>query len=179
MIYKDILVAFTRFGLLSYGGPSSIPLVQKEVVDVYGWMSTEEFGDVVAIANTLPGPILSKIVGYIGYKLAGIRGLALSLVALTLPTSTLMIVLMTILRHFSHYAWVRGMTRAVVPVVGVMLAVLAWQFISITAQELGWPLAAVHVVVVAVLISILGLHPVIIIAATILWALFGKTPERS
>lgn len=178
MIYKDLMVAFTRFGLLSYGGPSSLPLVHKEVVEVYGWMSSEEFADIVAIANALPGPILSKVIGYIGYKLAGILGLLVALVSLTLPTSVLMVIIMTTFRQFGDYPWVQGMTRAVVPVIGVMLAVLAWQFLYLAAKELRWPIVTVHVVAVAVAIVFVGIHPAIVIALMLLWAMFGKVSKN-
>ncbi len=57
-----IFLAFFRVGMLGYGGgPASIPLVHKEVVDHYKWMTDEEFGDVLALGNTLPGPIVTKL----------------------------------------------------------------------------------------------------------------------
>lgn len=57
----DIFIAFFRSGILGFGGgPSAIPLVHKEVVGTYQWMSDEEFADVLSIGNTLPGPIATK-----------------------------------------------------------------------------------------------------------------------
>ena len=71
----DIFIAFFRSGMLGYGGGSSaIPLVKKEVVDTYKWMNDDEFGDLLAIANTLPGPIATKLAGYIGYRVGGYFG---------------------------------------------------------------------------------------------------------
>jgi len=62
-----IFLAFFRVGMLGYGGgPASIPLVHKEVVDKYKWMNEDDFSDVLALANTLPGPIATKMAGYIG-----------------------------------------------------------------------------------------------------------------
>ena len=55
---QEIFIAFFRSGILSFGGgPSVIPLIQKEVVEKYKMMDDEEFANVVSIANTLPGPI--------------------------------------------------------------------------------------------------------------------------
>ena len=46
----DIFIAFFRSSILGYGGgPSTIPLVYKEVVDTYKWMKDEEFSEVLAI----------------------------------------------------------------------------------------------------------------------------------
>lgn len=58
--YKDICIAFFRSSILCFGGgPAGIPLIETEVVRKYHWMTLEEFGDLVAIANALPGPINS------------------------------------------------------------------------------------------------------------------------
>ena len=68
----DIFIAFFRSGILGFGGgPASIPLVHKEVVGNFGWMTDDEFADVLSIGNTLPGPIATKMAGYIGYRVGG------------------------------------------------------------------------------------------------------------
>ena len=69
MTQWQLFLAFFRVGMLGYGGgPSSIPLVHQEVVKKYGWMDDDEFADVLALGNTLPGPIATKMAGYIGYR---------------------------------------------------------------------------------------------------------------
>lgn len=71
-VNKDLFISFLRTGLLGYGGgPSTIPLVHKEVVHQYKWMDDEEFGNVLALGNSLPGPIMTKMAGYIGYRIGG------------------------------------------------------------------------------------------------------------
>ena len=174
LIQRDIFTAFFRSGMLGYGGgPSSIPLVHKEVVGTFGWMNEEEFGEVVALANTLPGPLITKIAGYIGYRVGGGLGCAVALLAVSVPTVALMILLLTTLSHFSEYPWVQGMTRAMMPVVGVMLGILAAQFLQAASKGLTWPVIAAHVIVIGTLTSLLGVHPALIVAALLLWALVG------
>ena len=74
-IILNIFIAFFRSGMLGFGGgPSSIPLVHKEVVGTFKWMDDDEFSDVLALGNTLPGPINTKMAGYIGYRVGGIMG---------------------------------------------------------------------------------------------------------
>ena len=175
MIYKDIFMAFLRSGLLCYGGgPASIPFVHREAVERYKWMDNEEFVEVVAISNTLPGPINTKLAGYIGYRVGGITGLIVGLIGVTLPTAVLMVVLLTTLSHFADEPWAIGMTRAMVPVVGVMLSVVGWQFLAIAAKGLGWPITLAHVVVVSVLILFVVPHPAIVLAGLFVWALVGQ-----
>jgi len=165
--------------MLGYGGgPSSIPLVHREVVGTYKWMNDEEFGEVVALANTLPGPLITKIAGYIGFRVGGGLGCAAAILAVSVPTVILMIALLTTLAHFSEYPWVQGMTRAMMPVVGVMLGILAIQFLQTAAKGLKWPVILAHVVVIGVLTTLLGVQPALIIAFLLLWALFGHKISR-
>jgi len=174
MIYIHIFLAFLRSGLLCFGGgPASIPFVHNEVVERYKWMDADEFGEVVAIGNTLPGPINTKMAGYIGYKVGGFGGLLSGLFGMVVPTAILMIVLLTTFAQFAEEPWAIGMTRALIPVVAVMIGVVGWQFLTISAKALGLPVALAHIVVVGILVGFFGLHPAIIIAGLILWAIFG------
>lgn len=159
-----IFIAFFRSGMLGYGGgPSAIPLVKKEVVDTYKWMDSDEFGDVLAIANTLPGPIATKLAGYIGYRVGGVIGMINALIAAVAPTVLLMVLLLTTLTQFKDQAWVIGMTKAVVPVVGVMLAVMTWDFLKKSTGGLGWTKAILLAFVSLVLMEFIHIHPAIII----------------
>ena len=97
VLHRNICLAFFRIGMLGFGGgPSSIPLVHQEVVKKYEWMTDDEFGDTLALANTLPGPIATKMAGYIGYRVAGIWGYLMLLLASVIPTVVLMIVFLRI-----------------------------------------------------------------------------------
>ena len=70
---KNLMVGFARTGVTGYGGgPSTIPLIEYEAVQKYKWMTEDEFGDILALANTLPGPIATKMAAYIGYKVNGL-----------------------------------------------------------------------------------------------------------
>jgi len=167
-------MGFLRAGLFCFGGgPASIPFIHQEVVTRYKWMTDEEFTEVVAIANTLPGPINTKLSGYIGLRVGGILGLLVSISAMILPTCIMMIVLLTTFAQFADQPWARGMTRAMLPVIGVMLGIMGWQFLVLATKGLGWIITIAHIVVVAVLIGFLNVHPAIIIVGLLLWALFG------
>lgn len=175
MLYINIFLAFLRSGLLCWGGgPASIPFVRREVVVRYGWLGDEEFAEVVAVGNALPGPINTKMAGYIGYRVGGVWGLLAGMVGMVVPTAILMVVLLTALAHFAEEAWAQGMTRAMMPVVGVMMIVMAWQFISIAAKGLGRWVTLAHAVVVFLLFWFAGVHPAIVLAGLFLWALFGR-----
>ena len=175
MKQRDISIAFFRSGILGYGGgPSSIPLVHKEVVGTYKWMTDDEFADVLALANTLPGPINTKMAGYIGYRVGGYVGMLNAIFSSIVPTIILMIILLTSLASVKDLPWVAGMTKAVVPVVGVMMATLTWDFYKKSYQTLGHISAGVTVVGSLLLLEVLHVHPAILIVAILLFALVKR-----
>ena len=174
-----IFLAFLRVGMLGYGGgPSSIPLVQKEVVEKYKWMNDEEFANVLALGNSLPGPIATKMAGYIGYRVSGIVGLINAVLAVSVPTIVIMISLLTFLSAVSNEPWVSGMTQAVVPVVGVMLAVLTYDFLKKAQGGLGWLTTTILAGTSLILIKWLGIHPGIIITSLLLYALLKPSTKK-
>jgi len=175
----NLFIASFRVGMLGFGGgPASIPLFEKEIVDKYKWMDEEEFGDVLAIGNTLPGPIATKIAGYIGYRVSGIWGMLNAIFAHILPTIVLMIILLTFLSQFRDFDWVQGMTAAVIPVVGMMMAALTWMFIRRSGKGLGWKNAIYLGVIVFIVMEVLQVHPGIVIAILLSAALLIKDKQK-
>src|SRR5690606_17857743 len=84
----DLFVAFTRAGLFGYGGgPGSIPLIKREVVDIYHWMTDEQFAEALAFGNALPGPIATKLATYVGFHVAGTPGAVAGVAGIVLPTA--------------------------------------------------------------------------------------------
>jgi chromate transporter len=167
-----LFLAFFRVGMLGYGGgPSSIPLVHKEVVEKYKWMDDHDFSDLLALANTLPGPIATKMSGYIGFRVSGVTGMLNAIFATIIPTIILMILLLTSLSAFKDKPWVAGMTHAVVPVVGVMLAVLTWQFFQKAKDGLGWKYSLLLVAGSLILLQVIGIHPAILIAGLLIFVM--------
>ncbi|WP_421381565.1 chromate transporter [Bacillus salacetis] len=178
----QLFLAFFRVGMLGYGGgPSSIPLVHKEVVEKYKWMDDDDFSDVLALGNAMPGPIATKMAGYIGWRVGGFLGMVNAVLATIIPTIILMILLLNVLNAYKDKAWVQGMANAVVPVVGVMLGVLTWDFIKKSKGALGWSVTIGILIGSLIIIEILGIHPAIVIGGLLAYALLGKkkmVPER-
>lgn len=75
MVLANLFLAFLRVGLFAVGGAYSfLPLIEKEVVERYQWLSKKEFLDVLGITQIFPGAISIKYATYTGYKMAGILG---------------------------------------------------------------------------------------------------------
>ena len=61
-LYWDIFKAFLGPSSLTFGdGPASIGLMQQVVVEKYQWLTMQEFTDALALGNSLPGPIATKM----------------------------------------------------------------------------------------------------------------------
>jgi len=177
----SIFMAFFRAGMLGFGGGlSAIPIMHREVVTLKNWMDEEEFADVLALANTLPGPINTKLSGYIGWRLGGFWGMISGVSATIFPTGLMMILLLTVLNAYKDKPWVQGMAQGVIPIAGVMIGVLAWDFVIKSKKSMGWPLTCVLIAFSIVVMQVLNIHPAILIAILIVTALAlpGKKPEK-
>ncbi len=148
----------------------SIPLMRKEAVEKYKWMDEDEFIDMLSISNTLPGPIATKLAGYIGYRVSGWIGMLNALIASVIPTVLLIIILLRTLSEVREFDWVKGMTAAVVAVVGMMMAVLTWQFLYKAGKGLGWLTASIMLAVIFIVLNILHIHPGIVIGILLIIA---------
>ncbi|ALS77647.1 chromate transporter [Planococcus kocurii] len=164
MIYWSIFLAFFIPGILGYGGgPASIPLVEKEVVDHYGWMTTQEFGEVLALGNALPGPIATKMAGYIGYMEGGILGSIVALVASVAPSLILMVLLMVTLLKYKDSPKVQNITKLVRPVIAVLLGAMTLQFFMTSIHTSGTVQTVILVVVSYWLLEMRKVHPAFVI----------------
>ena len=68
MIFLKLFLVFSKIGLFNFGGGyAMLSFIQNEVVAGQGWMTEQEFADVVAISNMTPGPIGINCATYVGY----------------------------------------------------------------------------------------------------------------
>lgn len=173
MIYVDIFLAFFIPGILGYGGgPASIPLVESEVVGRYEWMTVQEFGEVLALGNSLPGPIATKMAGYIGYEMGGVLGSVVGVFATIAPSMILMVLLGGILLKYKKSPKVKRLTLFVQPVIAILLGVLAWNFFAESYTGIGIWQTMLLVGVSYLLIERMKVHPALVIAGALVYGGF-------
>lgn len=179
--YIDLAIGFARTGVTGYGGgPSTIPLIEHEAVKKYKWVSEEEFGEILALANTLPGPIATKMAAYVGFKVKGSLGATVAILSHTLPTILGMVVLLGVLYKFRNSPIVGGMVQGVTPVIGYMLAEMAYRFFQNGRKGLGLSKMLIFSVISLVFIQFLGIHPGIMIAVFLISAfIIASRKEKS
>lgn len=162
--YMELTFGMFRTGILGYGGgPSVIPLIRHEAVVRYGWLSDDEFGEVLALANALPGPIATKMAAYLGYREKGVLGAVVAVLAHILPTCIAMIALLSAVTFLSSSKVVAGMIAGVTPVIAVMLGTMAYEFGEKAVKGLGIYAGIGFFVVSFLLLESLQIHPAIVI----------------
>ncbi|MGD6794003.1 chromate transporter [Metabacillus indicus] len=170
MIYVHIFLAFFLPGILGYGGgPASIPLIEKEVVDRYEWQSVNEFSETLAIGNALPGPIATKMAGLIGYQQGGWLGAAVGLFATIAPSLILMLVLLNILLKYKESPQVKRLSAVVRPVIAVMLGVMTYQFLDNSATGSGIWHTVILFIISLLLLEKWKVHPAYVIAGALVY----------
>ncbi len=82
-----LFLAFFKIGAFTFGGGyAMIALFEHEFVEKKNWIERDEFYDVVAIAESTPGPIAINSATYIGYKVAGVLGSTFATIGVCLPS---------------------------------------------------------------------------------------------
>lgn len=162
--HLDIIMAMIRTGILGYGGgPSVIPLFRHEAVVRYKWISDEEFGDILAFANALPGPIATKMAAQLGYRQKGSLGATVAILAHILPTTLAMVGLLGVLYTLKESPIVAGIVAAVRPVISVLLGMMAYDFCKKAWKGLSRYVALAFIIIAFFLLAVVDIHPAITI----------------
>lgn len=164
MIYWELFIAFLIPGILGYGGgPAAIPLVQVEVVERYGWMTNAEFSEMVAAANALPGPIATKMAGFVGYDQAGVLGALIALFAAVGPSLLMMILLLNLIWKHKESVYVKSLTRWIRPIIAVLLVVMTYDFLGDSFDMNGIWVTLILLISSYILLERIKLHPALVI----------------
>ena len=85
MIYLRLFYVFAKLGLFTYGGGYAIIALLLGILEDYGWVTSAEFSNLVAISQITPGPIAINSATFVGYKVAGVLGSAVATFGIFLP----------------------------------------------------------------------------------------------
>jgi chromate transporter len=166
----SLALIFTQLSLLAFGGGNTIlPEMQRQVVEVHGWMTAQQFSALFALAQAAPGPNM-MVVPLVGWHVAGWPGLLVTSIAKFGPSSILTALVMRAWDRFREHPWRRVVQAGLLPVtVGLVAASAA---IIVEATALNAALAGIAAAV-AVLNLTTRLHPLLLLAAGALLGLTG------
>ncbi|MRH43305.1 chromate transporter [Aquibacillus halophilus] len=157
------MIGFVSFG----GGYAMIPVIEIEVSN-HGWMTTQEFTDVIAIAGMSPGPIATNSAIFVGYKTAELPGAIVSALAMVIPSLLIILIIATFFFRFNENKFVKSAFYGLRPIITGLIVYAAIKF-AITNNvigELSWHTASLMIIFGLSLFSLikLRLHPLFVIA---------------
>lgn len=98
-----VFASFFKIGAFTFGGGyAMIPLIQNEAVERQHWVTDEDILEVVAIAESTPGPIAINSATFVGYKAAGVAGSVCATLGVVLPSFVVILLLSFVLRQFQQ-----------------------------------------------------------------------------
>jgi len=104
--FKKVLglfLTFLKIGAFTFGGGyAMIPVIQREIVEKHGWISDDDILDIIAIAESTPGPIAINSATFVGYQVAGFWGSVASTFGVVLPAFTIIYIISFFLRQFEE-----------------------------------------------------------------------------
>ena len=123
MICIQLFFAFLQIGAFSFGGGyAAMPLIQAQVIEKYGWLTVEEFTNLITISEMTPGPIAINSATFVGNQVAGIPGALAATVGCILPSCIFVTLLAWIYIRYRNLSLLQGTLTALRPAVVAMIA---------------------------------------------------------
>ena len=98
-----LFLTFAKIGLFTFGGGyAMIPLIEREAGQRRHWIDGDDLIDVIAIAESTPGPIAVNAATFIGHKVAGVRGALCATLGVVLPSFLIIALVSTALQAVRH-----------------------------------------------------------------------------
>lgn len=168
----ELFLVMAKIGAFTIGGGYAMILIIQKELTSRGWISEEEFPDLVALAQAPPGLLAVNMSIFAGYRIAGVPGAVVATLGSCLPPFVTILLIATFFSNYSDLPAVRsvfaGMRPAVVALIAVPMIKMArtgcrkwWQWI-ITAGALA-------------LVAFAGVSPIYILICTIVVSLAVAT----
>ncbi len=98
-----LFITFLKIGAFTFGGGyAMIPLIQREISEKHGWITDEDILDIIAIAESTPGPIAINAATFVGFKTCGFWGAFFATLGVVLPSFVIIYIISGILREFQN-----------------------------------------------------------------------------
>ena len=152
MIYLQLFYTFFKIGLFGFGGGyAMLSMIQGEVVTRYGWVTSQEFTDIVAISQMTPGPIGINAATYVGFTSTG------SVWGSIVATFAVVILMLTISKFFLKYQKhpvVESIFAGLRPAVVGLLASAA--LVLMNVENFGSPTEDTYTFVISIIIFLIA-----------------------
>lgn len=154
MIYLQLFYTFFKIGLFGFGGGyAMVSMIQGEVVTRYGWLTAQEFTDIVAVSQMTPGPIGINSATYVGFTATGsVLGSFVATFAVVLPSFLLMLTISRFFLKYQKHPVVEAVFSGLRPAVVGLLASAA--LVLMTPENFGSPSDDTYTFVISCLLFV-------------------------
>ncbi|RKD21590.1 chromate transporter [Caminicella sporogenes DSM 14501] len=152
---------FFKIGAFTFGGGyAMIPLIEEEIVNKNKWIDEDEFLDIIAVAQSIPGALAVNTSTYIGYKIFGLKGAIISCLGVVLPSFIIILTIAKFLILFLNKGCVEKFFAGVRPAVVSLILVAVFKLKKGIKKSL---FSFVIIITTIILILIFKVHPILII----------------
>ena len=156
----DVVGLFLKLGTTAFGGPAAhIAVMEQEAVIRRGWLSREEFLELLAIVNLTPGPSSTKLALFLGYRRSGWMGLLLGGICFVVPAALMVCAIAWAYRRFETVPEMKGLFYGIKPVIIAVVVQAIW---SLGRTSIRTPMLALLGVGAAAL-SYFGTNPLLVL----------------
>lgn len=178
-LLPDLFFTFFKIGAFTFGGGwAMISIIEKEIVDKHHWLEREDFLDLLAVAQSLPGILAVNIAVAIGDKLKGMRGSIVAALGTILPSFTMILLIAVFLTPdlIKNNETLSAIFKGIRP--AVVALIIAPVISSGKAAHLNWETIIIPITVALLIWSKIPVvsNPIIYI---VLGAVFGYIYLRS
>jgi len=133
---QEVAVSFLRLGTTAFGGPAAhIAMMEEEFVRRRGWLSHEEFLDMLGAANLIPGPNSTEMAIHIGHQRAGWKGLVVAGVCFIIPAMLLVMAAAWAYVRFGSLPQFQGIMHGIKPVIIAIILQALWRLIPVAVKS--------------------------------------------
>ena len=155
----ELFFTFMKIGAFTFGGGyAMIPLIQRETSEKRGWIEKDDILEMVAIAESTPGPIAVNMATFVGYRLRGVVGALAATLGEVLPSFAIIAVLSFVLQRFEHLKAVKY------AFMGIRAGVLALIVKALISMFKACPKSAASYVIMAAVFAAAALTNVNVLA---------------
>ena len=160
-VYLQLFWSFFKIGSFTLGGGYvMIPMIEQEIVGRRCWISSEEFSETLALAQSAPGPIAINSAVFVGYKMRGMKGVLASVLGTVIPSFVIILAIAMFFPGIRDNETVTRIFKGLRPAVAALIAVPVVQMLK--QKKFAW-----HFTLIAALaatsVFLLKISPVIVI----------------
>ncbi len=142
--FLQLYLSFFKIGLFSFGGGyATLPLIEEEIVNTHGFLSYQQFIDLLVVAEITPGPIGINSASFAGHQVAGWAGATVATLGVVTPSIILVLLLGYLFKRYKDLPVVKGFVDGLRPASVALIAsaavtILLTAFFGETSLPIDW-----------------------------------------